>query len=554
MQVFPDSVLRIHKGCPCDPDYEHTINIGNKEGQHAYFTTITKYRINNLSYQRANKGSIRVNYNVNDLYDCNYISFQNSSFGNKWFYAFIDNVEYVNNTTSEIFYSLDVLQTWMYDVDLTDCFVAREHSVTDVAGDNLVPENIDTGVMQMKTAYQSVGEMDTRIPMIVVAQTASSAGVPNEGAFYGNTYSQAIYQVYEPNETGIAELSDYLNTVGLLDNPNVIVSIFMCPNQFLKTKRVSTNYGGTPLEYNVNGRGMLYRSNGEAIRNNKMLTFPYTYLQLTNLSGETRNYAYEYFNEADAGTLRFQYNSSYTDTMSFTLTPRGYKVGLTGLNFDESITYKAFPVCTYAVSDFASRILSGGISAALSALAGGLTGGIGGAVLGGVTGALSGFKSNSVQNTGTQRQEPVGRQAEKVKWESVGAQANQELISNAEIVAQCLTPKGANLIGGSCSSAASDLFNGNTFGIYYTQMQPTQEYIDRIDDYFSRYGYATNKIKTPNIDSRPHWNYVQTVGCKVNGSIPCNDERAICAIFDKGVTFWKNPSEVGNFSLDNSPT
>ena len=31
-----------------------------------------------------------------------------------------------------------------------------------------------------------------------------------------------------------------------------------------------------------------------------------------------------------------------------------------------------------------------------------------------------------------------------------------------------------------------------------------------------------------------------------------DDVRKICSIYDSGITFWKNPSEVGNYSLDNS--
>lgn len=74
-----------------------------------------------------------------------------------------------------------------------------------------------------------------------------------------------------------------------------------------------------------------------------------------------------------------------------------------------------------------------------------------------------------------------------------------------------------------------------------------------IDDYFTRYGYACNIVKIPNIESRPHWNYVKTIGCVIKGSIPCDDMRTICNIHDKGITYWKNGSEIGDYSLDNSP-
>lgn len=55
---------------------------------------------------------MRVEKKAEDLYDCNYLAFQNTSFGSKWFYAFITSVEYVNNITSEITFEIDVLQTY----------------------------------------------------------------------------------------------------------------------------------------------------------------------------------------------------------------------------------------------------------------------------------------------------------------------------------------------------------------------------------------------------------------------------------------------------------
>jgi hypothetical protein len=86
----------------------------------------------------------------------------------------------------------------------------------------------------------------------------------------------------------------------------------------------------------------------------------------------------------------------------------------------------------------------------------------------------------------------------------------------------------------------------------FKQMQIQQQYARIIDDYFDVYGYATNRVKIPSIANRPHWNYVQTKDCVVTGSIPADDMNSICNVFDSGITFWKNPSEVGDYSLDNT--
>ena len=65
-----------------------------------------------------------------------------------------------------------------------------------------------------------------------------------------------------------------------------------------------------------------------------------------------------------------------------------------------------------------------------------------------------------------------------------------------------------------------------------------------IDDYFTLYGYQTNKVKDPNIDSRPCFNYVQTINVNLHDSnmeyeyIPDDDIKILKSIFDNGVTLW----------------
>ena len=80
------------------------------------------------------------------------------------------------------------------------------------------------------------------------------------------------------------------------------------------------------------------------------------------------------------------------------------------------------------------------------------------------------------------------------------------------------------------------------------------EFARIIDDYFNMFGYATNRVKTPNITGRPHWNYVKTKGVVLDvANAPQPYIQKITDCFNKGITFWHNPSEVGNYALDNRP-
>lgn len=557
MKVFPDTKLYIISGCPCDPDYEHTLYFPNKEGQHAYFLTKAKYRVNEMSYQRAKRGRIRVQYKVEDLYDCNYIAFQNSSFGDKWFYAFIDDVTYVNNITSEISYTIDVIQTWITEMDLQQCFVVREHSATDSVGDNLIPEDVETGEMvYVDYPRRLIPDSELRIG---VAQASKADGAPVDGGFYGNTFEELnINTNYPATETGAGAVRDLLTELAVLNNQNAVTSIFMCPASILTLlkKQNSASPGG--LLVTANARVGLKRSDGTAVKNNKLNTFPYTYMEVNNLGSDLKKYAYEYF----ASAPQFQIFASIANTVTLTGVPAGYKTSNSlATDFDNAICYTGFPECAWSTSEFANRGIMTMLSGAVGALNGALTGGIAGAVVGGTVGALQGKMSGQIGSTSNIPFQDMPFPSVGAREDLGGARVDRasEITSRgmrAQVetaIALASTPI-RPLATSTRMGNSNDLFNGGWWGFAYAQKQPLPQFIDRIDDYFSRYGYKTNRLKIPNISSRPQWNYVQTVGCKIGGSIPCQDEKLICSIFDHGVTFWKHPENVCNYSLDNSPT
>ena len=64
------------------------------------------------------------------------------------------------------------------------------------------------------------------------------------------------------------------------------------------------------------------------------------------------------------------------------------------------------------------------------------------------------------------------------------------------------------------------------------------------------FGYKINRIKIPT-HSRPHWNFIKTVGCRIRGNLPAMIQAQICDIFDKGVTLWKNGTVIGDYSQNN---
>lgn len=165
--IQPTSDIELMIGVPLPSTLEHTIWFPTRVEQDLFFGGFVHKSFTNQTYQRVNSNVCRVEVNAGEVYGCNYMRFRNRSFGNKYFYAFITSVEYVNNNVTEITYELDEIQSWITEMQLGQCFIERQHSVTDEVGDNLLPEpvQIDENIVD---AIESAGYNDMSIIMNVV--------------------------------------------------------------------------------------------------------------------------------------------------------------------------------------------------------------------------------------------------------------------------------------------------------------------------------------------------------------------------------------------------
>ena len=158
MQIQPNSVIKLCSGVPIDSSYKDTIYFESISAQKSYFDSKVSKTMDKASFQRINgqQGVVRMSANAESIYDCNYMMFQNTNYGSKWFYAFITNIEYVNDKVSNVYFTIDVMQTWfLFDCTLKESFVEREHHATDTTNDCLVGENIPTGQMMYDQPIKS---------------------------------------------------------------------------------------------------------------------------------------------------------------------------------------------------------------------------------------------------------------------------------------------------------------------------------------------------------------------------------------------------------------
>lgn len=504
MYIEPSTNIRILKNIPLDNSYNNTIFFDSTTNQTSYFMSKQKHNMINYTYQRVNRGVARVGIVADKLYDCNYMMFQNTNFDNKWFYAFITKVEYINNVTSEITYEIDVMQTWLFDLTLRECMVEREHSVTDNIGDNIVAENLELG----EYVYANYGEIIPMRDMLVLIAIVDVDGEVN-GTIYDGVYGGT--RIFAYNYDDVVSINSKLHEY--TSKPDSVVGIYTCPKIFIP----DVEDGGKILTYKASASGTVFIDealngnedfDGYTPKNKKIYTYPYNYYHIDNASGNSIALRYEFFDELKPVV---KIDGCITQPVKALCRPCSYKGmspfselgGYTTLK-NESISLECYPVCSWANDNYTRWLAQNSVPIAVNTLASIGTGNVG-AMVGNLLNTFNASYRASIQ---------------------------------------------ADDSRGSLNSGNVNVAN-HTQAFYKGRKHITKEYAQIIDNFFTMFGYATNKIKVPNINARPHWSYVKTLNSNVQGSAPSDDIVKVNNIYNKGITFWVNGDSVGDYSKDN---
>lgn len=526
MYIAPNSTIKFLSNVPLDDTFENTLFHTSSANQIATFETFTAYTLTEQSYVRESENTLRVSLSTTQLYNCNYLMFKNTSFENKWFFAFITAIRYRANGTSYVDFKLDPLQTWYFDFQVEPSFIEREHSATDNPGDNLVPENLETGEYMSTAWHDMIQVLDIHDESNFVIVFACTFGYNPNGTtdaekfpnFTGTAYN-GIYSGLALIKFGsVADASAFITEVIAAKKISGIVCVYMMYDQFYYD-----NYQGeliphlSPIPVTIGAKPTYFPGiSSYVVKNKKLLTAPYIQLYVTNNQGTSAIFPFEYFS---GNNVSFTLHGSCTPDPAVFATPVNYK-GISNDNWDEKIMLKGFPVCSFDVDSYKAWLAQSGSALAVSNMSSALSSIVSIAGGGAVSGGLGLF--NMVANLGQQ------------------------------VYQHTLTPPQAH---GTVSGNA--LYSAGLLNINWTVKYIRPEFVYIIDDYFDRFGYATHRVKRPNVfngfANRPHWCYLKTSKAGLKGNVPGDDLRTIQSIFDKGVTYWKVPSEVGNYSMDNSP-
>lgn len=504
MYIVPNSTLILLRDCPLDDTYDHTIYFNSQADQYNYFYGLRKFVFTGQSYTRVNRGYVRLEKKSDDLYDCNYLMFQNTSYGNKWFYAFITSVEYVNDEVCEVRFEIDHLQTWHFDYSLKECFVEREHSATDVIGENLVPEGLEQGDYFVKDVTNTSGVQGVK--NIVVASTVDYDGNDVQGQMLSGVYSGMKYFQFN-SESGVNEFILYLTSKNKVD---AIQQIFMCPFN-------ADENGFAEGDFNIEKSTSLY---GYTPRNKKLLTYPYQLLHV-HTDTNSADFKFEFFTDSQC---TFHWNATIAPSPTITLTPSHYKnVGTNPLmaGAEDRLAIADFPQCAWTNDVYAAWLAQN-------------------------TGSLTAKAASAAVNVGVGTGVSVFTGNPMPAISSVSSMFTE--VSSLLGQMYDISTKAPQFNG--AQTSLSDYALG-TKKFFFKYMSITPQFAAIIDDFFDMFGYATHRVKVPNRNVRPHWTYTKTKGCVIVGGIPADASKKIISIYNNGITFWKNGNEVGNYSLDN---
>lgn len=540
--VTPSTDLILLK-CPLEIDQQNQITFNSNQEQEAYFRTLPKIEVTDFTYQRKD-GTVRFPAVFEEIRNYNYCMYKNVAYGNKWFYCFIEKMEFVNDHVTQIKLKTDVWQTWQMGLTFKTSYIIRQHVNDDSFGTHTYPEGLEYGDYVVNSR-QNIGTASTMNDCyFVVAVTELIGSMYNLWGTSPRIYNGLPQGTYLLAMAGDSYTEKYQNLKNLVRSYDAagksaaIMTMYVVPNSIV-------NVGELPITFPADSAGVKYsfsvyklasatsvktvmtssisRNNtidGYTPKNNKCFCAPYNYLMITNNGGAQITYAWEDFSSSNAN---FTMRAIVNEGCDVKLTPSNYKrTDLSG-GYDYSVPLQKFPTISWT-SDFYlnwqaynSKHLEFQTDLAIAKSA---VGTVGSVVTGNFGGAVNGLMDIAS-----------------------AAENQQHQISVAE-----MTPDSAK---GNSNTGDFNFTVGKTVFTAY-KMSCKYEYIKLVDQFFTMFGYKVNTLGIPHIRGRRYWNYVKCAQINIVANIPQEDLDEIKNMFLTGVTLWHDPSKYLDYSQNNA--
>lgn len=549
MVITPQTDLYLLK-VPLEMSNDNQLTFDNKQAQLSYFMSLPRLEGDGkFTYQRKD-GVIRFGALIDDILEYNYVMYRNTAYSDKWFYAYIVDMQYSSDQVTNISIKTDVWQTWQFDLTYKPVLIDREHQNTDVAGDNLLPEGVELGEYVTNGNVENFGTSDSYVTVVEVSQ------VENEGesatlAYQWvdgthdvtptlNNITRGTTPLIISGQTAFSALRDVYDWAGLGD---AIVNVYLLPSNLVGTTYQINLVGARGVDlktcsalvpatkdgvYEITTKSLSKPAKigglGYTPRNKKLLTAPYCYFTISNNAGSSVPFNYEDFSQS---TFQFKVEGTFGASGNVKAIPVNYKKFATNENaLDYSVSGAKFPICSWKSDSYTNWLTQNAVNMQTewtgTAIAGGLTM-LGSVYQGGMLGLGTGAISAVGDLIGTAREQHMAKTRANMIPDQVKGNLN-----------------------------AGDFVWAKYRSMFtYLPMSIKEQQARILDEYFDQFGYKCNRVKIPNVYGRRNWNFVKTVGCYIEADIPQDDLQEIKSMFDRGITFWHNPATFADYSQSN---
>ena len=541
MVITPNSKVKLIKN-PLKLDSNNEMMFDNATTQYNYFTSLPKLEFNALTYVRKDDvlriptDETGVGLTFEKLLGYNFCMYQNTAFGNKWFYAFIDDIKWINPSLTEVHLTTAYYQTWQHDIVIMDSFIEREHVRNDGIGVHTIPENLETGdyiIQNISTpADDGFNYLDTCYYVVALSEWPFDSA-QHLYYIYNRLFSGFRYLAFK----NARDLRLFIDDIQDETTGDPIYSIFMVPKDM-------TDLEAADFEELVTGHtweaAWIPNSTTETMmgmfkvgdyhildqdyvpKNNKLLCYPYRCILVNNNVGSSMEYRYEWFYNkhyhAQSGydVCRFNVYGIISPGCSIKLYPEDYNKNQTTQNniWMYGLDGGKLPTCSWYNDGYTNWLTQNAVNMPLEAL-GNVTNTISGLASGNIGGAVSGLGGIFGQ---------VG-----------------------QIYAHSLEPK-----TGKGGVNQGDLNYSSKLAYFFYRMSIRKEYAEYIDDFFTQFGYKTNRLATPHLHVRTYFDYIKTIDVNLEGNIPESDLNEIRKMFNNGIRFWHDTTHYLDFSVNNS--
>lgn len=497
-------------------DMTHQPLFYSRSEQESYFSRRVRKTLMDYSYQRLPNGTgkfanvIRCNLPIDELQNYNYVMYSNTRFSNRYFYAFIEKLEYRAENTTYIHLKEDSFQNWQFDITFNPCFVERETPSKDYL--NTLQDDVAKGQLVQSNFYTEKdlhGAYFIFCSSDVTQDDTSGSEVYN---FSCGDYSLPCMILYF-HDTQKDEMGQTMQKIANKGRGDRIISAnFMpfIPDQVqMTTYDTTTDIGNIRILTSLNPATMFddFELNlwdytiGKFYKN---ATYPYCVVKLEDMaSGQTLELSPEKFNN---GKIRFRVFASISDNPYYRIVPMGYEGQY--LSYCNSMVVRCNTSLPVINNMYAKYMMMNSEQNRNSIIANLGSMGLSALTMNPLAVAGSGFNLfNSVANI-TARENQASKLGNTVTTIQDGAMERIVYNCNKLKVSLWVTDKDHQAMNNS---------------------------------FWGAFGYPVRQYKIPNINGNGDYSFIKLTEVNITGdNVPNEEILNIEEMFKHGVTLWRN--------------